>query len=106
MLNYLHNATPLQITARLPANKSIFRVGKTRLGVDPKDARAQLALCCAVSEERLRFGRCIARLKTVPHHQKDIHVTRVGLSGDVTTEDDKSLQKLCTACYRLSEKDS
>jgi hypothetical protein len=31
------------------------------------------------------------RLKTVPHHQKDIHVTWVGLSGDVASENNESL---------------
>ncbi len=51
--------TPLQVTARLPADDQIFRVGEARLDVDPQDARAQLALCCTVSEEELRFGRCL-----------------------------------------------
>jgi len=37
MLHYLHNATPLQVTARLPADDYIFRVGKARFGIDPKD---------------------------------------------------------------------
>jgi len=49
-----------------------------------------------MSKEVLRFGWGITRLKTAPHHQKDIHVTRVGLSGDVTAEDDEPLQRTCT----------
>ena len=96
MLHYLHNATPLQVTARPPADDSIFRVGKARLGVDPKDARAQLALCCAVSEEELRFRRGVTRLKTAPHHQKDVHVTWVGLSSDVAPEENEALHRPCT----------
>ena len=49
-----------------------------------------------MSKEVLRFGWGIMRLKTALHHQKDIHVTWVGLSGDVTAEDNKPLQRTCT----------
>src|SRR5262245_24086720 len=82
MLHYLHNATPLQVTARLPADDYIFRVGKARLGVDPKDARTKLALRCVMLEEGLRLGRGITRLKTAPHHEKYIYVAWVRLLSD------------------------
>jgi hypothetical protein len=78
MLNHLHNATPLQVTACLPANDYIFRVGKARCSILPQDARAQLVLRGVVSEEERRFRWGITRLKTATHHQKDIYVTRVG----------------------------
>jgi len=91
MLNHLHNSTPLQVTARLPANDEIFRIGKARLGIDPKDTRTPLALCCAVSEEALGFGRCVTRLKGALHDAKDIDVTRDGLGRDVVV---MSLQKM------------
>jgi transposase InsO family protein len=101
MLHYLHNVTPLQVTAWLPANDDIFRVGKARCSIHPQDARAQLVLCGVVSEEALRFRRGITRLKTAPHHQKDIYVTRVRLRCDVAPEDDEPLHSTCTTRQRL-----
>src|SRR2546426_11231600 len=46
-------------------------------------------------EEALRFRRDVTRLKTAPHHQKDIHVVRVGLRSDIAPEDDESLHSIC-----------
>src|SRR5215475_12754108 len=96
MFYHLHNAAPLQVTTCLPANDQIFRVGKARLGADPKDARAKRALRRVMSKEVLCFGWGVVRLKTALHHQKDIHVTWVGLSSDITAEDNKPLQRTCT----------
>src|SRR5262245_55479710 len=49
-----------------------------------------------MSEEALRFRWGVTRLKTAPHHQKDIHVTRAGLRSDVAPENDESLHGTCT----------
>src|SRR4029453_833830 len=72
-----------------------FRRGKTPLGLDPKDTRAKRALRRVMSKEVPRFGWGVTRLKTALHHQKDIHVTWVGLSSDVTAKDDEPLQRTC-----------
>jgi hypothetical protein len=47
--------------------------------------------------------KSIARLKTAPHHQKNVYIARVGCSGDVAPKDDKALQKTCTTCQRIDE---
>jgi hypothetical protein len=95
MLNHLHNTTPLQVAACLPANNQVFRVGKARPGVHPKDTRPQLALRSVMLEEALRLRRGIMRLKTAPHHEKYIYVAWIGFSRDVTPKDNKSLQMSC-----------
>jgi hypothetical protein len=45
-----------------------------------------------MSEQPSRLGRCIVGLKTAAHHEKYIHILRIGLSSNVATEDDESLQ--------------
>src|SRR5262249_40589179 len=49
-----------------------------------------------MSKEELRFRWGITRLKTAPHHQKNVYIARVGGSGDVAPKDDEALQKTCT----------
>jgi hypothetical protein len=93
MLYDLHKAAALKITARLPADNQIFRVSKARPCIHPEDTRPKLVLCCTVSEQPPRLGRCIMRLKTALHHEKYVYVMWLGLSSNVAPEDDESLQK-------------